>query len=249
MLCSCNKTFHSSSRATTSSQATTYSPHFLFQCPLLLSESISFLSLIIATNWINGRFFYWSLANRWCQWEWWCNPILFAQRAGVQFSGWACAPWWVSKAVSNKVNHFFDPLTVLLIRAIALAAFPFEVSPLAFNHQEDEPEPHRELNNATKLWKPRADARFSTTNECDKCIRIDPDGITEDDVMCGKKHRGSKHPGNIHFRCTIAMFKPKYRSLGSHHQLRPWWALRYWKKWSKVHSSGRITKDTTCWPN
>ena len=65
------------------------------------------------------------------------------------------------------------------------------------------------------MLAPRAAARFSPSKK--KRIYIDRNDITKNDIYCGKKFRGSKHPGNVNFRDTISTNKAEYVSYSKNH--------------------------------
>ena len=65
---------------------------------------------------------------------------------------------------------------------------------------------------------PRTAARFSPSRN-DR-IYVDANAIAEGDIYCGQTHRGSQHPGNVNFRDTIAMYKPRYQAFGAQYRLK-----------------------------
>ena len=69
-------------------------------------------------------------------------------------------------------------------------------------------------NVASKVPTPR----FSPSKKERKLI--DRKDITDDDVVCGRNQRGSKHPGNVVFRRIIEDHNKEYISHGKKHRLK-----------------------------
>lgn len=70
---------------------------------------------------------------------------------------------------------------------------------------------HRQSNKRPANTKPR----FSPSKS--NRIYLSSKAITDEDVRCGRKERGTVHPGNIRYRRIIQSNRPLYDSFGSKH--------------------------------
>jgi hypothetical protein len=57
--------------------------------------------------------------------------------------------------------------------------------------------------------------RFS--KDKDHLIEIEPDDITNEDVLCGRVSTGSTHPGNVEFLRVIKFHRHAYQGMGAQH--------------------------------